>query len=140
MSAPETFKAHLIGFRSFGTSTTLAGSERGPLIPAAILRMADGKRRAVVDYGVVSRMLSKEDHEFIHEVWERAYPRLYATVSQGDLPMPEGSVPGGSYGDFNFKPWTAAAPKFNATPAHPTDSYCAHCTTSSICRMKSWER
>jgi len=110
-SDPETFKAHLIAFRSFGTSTTLPGPGHGPLIPAAVLRMENGEQRAVLDYGVISRMLGEEDHDFIHKVWKEAYPKLYATVSQGDLPMPGGGAPGGAYGDFDFTLWKAEQAK-----------------------------
>ncbi|MHC4200797.1 MAG: DUF6055 domain-containing protein, partial [Planctomycetota bacterium] len=113
-SDPETFKAHLIAFRSFGTSTTLPGPGHGPLIPAVVLRMENGEQRAITDYGVISRMLTEEDHDFAHKVWKEAYPRFYATVSQGDLPMPRGGAPGGAYGDFDFKLWKEKAPEFNA--------------------------
>ena len=46
--------------------------------------MENGEQRAVLDYGDVSRMLNAEDHAFIHEVWEEAYPKLHAKISQGD--------------------------------------------------------
>jgi len=32
-------------------------------------------------------MVSAEDHTFIHKIWEKAYPKLYAKVTQGDLPQ-----------------------------------------------------
>ena len=107
----ETFKAHLIGFKSFGTSTVDPTSGQ-VLIPAAILRMENGEQRAVVDYGPVSRMLSQEDHDFIQKVWEKAFPKLHATVSDDDLPMP-GRPPGGTDPDAALKFWKGGYPKFN---------------------------
>ncbi len=49
-SDPDTFKAHLIALRGFGTS-----SGDTPVIPSAVLRLEDGRQRAVVDYGPLSR-------------------------------------------------------------------------------------
>ncbi|MDP6545085.1 MAG: DUF6055 domain-containing protein [Phycisphaerae bacterium] len=86
-SDPETFKAHLIAFRSFGTSTYMSDDPRSVHLPEAVLRLEDGSQRAVVDYGPFSYMLSAEDHTFIHQIWEKAYPKLYAKVTQGDLPQ-----------------------------------------------------
>jgi hypothetical protein len=54
-SDPETFKAHLVAFRSFGTSTVDPDPRiNQALIPAAVLRMEDGEQRTVVDNGYVS--------------------------------------------------------------------------------------
>ncbi|MBC8373909.1 MAG: hypothetical protein H8E53_09975, partial [Planctomycetes bacterium] len=64
-SDPETFKAHLIALRGFGTS-----SADTPAIPAAVLRLDSGRQRAVIDKAPVSRMISREDRDFIHKVWE----------------------------------------------------------------------
>ncbi|MDP6634546.1 MAG: DUF6055 domain-containing protein [Phycisphaerae bacterium] len=85
-SDPETFKAHLIGFRSFGTSTYFSDDPTSVHIPEAVLRLEDGRVRAIVNYGPFSYMVSPEDHTFIHKTWEKAYPKLYAKVTQGDLP------------------------------------------------------
>ena len=103
-SDPETFKAHLIAFRSFGTST-LEPDPNDVLIPAAVLRLENGEQRSVVDYGHVSRMIGPEDHAFIQKTWERAYPTLYATVSQEDRVGPKV--------DFPWKAWDGPMPKFN---------------------------
>ena len=103
-SAPEKFKAHLIGFRSFGTST-VEPNPREVLIPAAVLRMENGEQRAVIDYGLVSKMMSLEDHIFIQKVWEKAFPKLYAQVSQEDRLGPKV--------DFAWKSWDGPMPKFN---------------------------
>ena len=103
-SAPETFKAHLIGFRGFGTST-VKPDPSNVLIPAAVLRLENGEQRSVVDYGPVSKMMSPEDHIFIHKVWEKAFPKLYAQVSQEDRLGPEV--------DFKWKLWEGPMPKFN---------------------------
>lgn len=87
-SDPETFKAHLVGFRGFGTSTRF--KEEDPtsvLIPGAVLRLENGEQRMIINYGPFSYMVSPEDHTFIHETWEKAYPELYAKVSHDDLPQ-----------------------------------------------------
>ncbi len=84
---PETFKAHLIGFRSFGTSTHFSDDPTSVHIPEAVLRLEDGRIRAIVNYAPFSLMVSGEDHTFIHKTWEKAYPKLYAKVTQGDLPQ-----------------------------------------------------
>ena len=97
---PETFEAHLIALRGFGTSTG-----ETPPIPAAVLRMEDGRQRAVVDYGPVSHMISREDHEFIHEIWEEAYPKLYATISKEERPVAA---------EFPLEHWNALPVRFNA--------------------------
>jgi len=80
-SDADTFKAHLIGLRGFGIST------HDPrydflLAPAAELRMASGERRAILAYRPYSMMVSDEDHEFIHEIWRKAFAKLRASVSQ----------------------------------------------------------
>jgi hypothetical protein len=101
-SDPETFKAHLVAFRGFGTCTGTP-----PVIPAAVLRMEDGRQRAVVSYGPVSRMIGAEDHAFIHEVWEKAFPKLYATISKEERPVGA---------KFPLKHWKALPVRFNAMP------------------------
>jgi len=78
-SDPETFKAHLIALRAFGTNTPVREGELEH-IPCAVLRMPDGRPRAVIDYGPVGKMISREDHAFIHKVWAEAFPKLYAKV------------------------------------------------------------
>ena len=85
-SDSETFKAHLIAFRSFGTSTYMSDDPRSVHIPQAVLRLEDGSQRAIINYGPFSYMVSAEDHTFIHQTWEKVYPKLYAKVTQGDLP------------------------------------------------------
>ncbi|MHC4199451.1 MAG: DUF6055 domain-containing protein, partial [Planctomycetota bacterium] len=112
-SDPETFGGHLIAFRSFGTSTPESDRSKAQ-IPAAVLRMEDGRQRAVIDYGPVSHMISKEDHAFIHEVWEKAYPKLYATVSHDELPQTA---------DFPLKRLKEISPKFNAIEPAPDAKY-----------------
>jgi hypothetical protein len=112
-SDPETFKAHLVGFKGLGTSTP--GHNSGTnlaFIPAAVLRLENGEQRAVINYGPFSRMLSDADHDFIQKVWEKAFPKLHATVSHDDLPMP-GRPPGGTDGEADLKSWKAASPRFN---------------------------
>jgi len=99
-SDPETFKAHLIALRGFGTSTGEV-----PPIPAAVLRMEDGRQRAVVDYPPVSHMISPEDRQFIHKTWEKAYPKLYATISKEERPVTA---------RFPLKHWKALPVRFNA--------------------------
>ena len=111
-SDPETFKAHLIAFRAFGTSTPRKG---GPAhIPTAVLRMEDGSARAVTNYGAITQMISKEDHDFIQKTWEKAYPKLYATIS----PDPRISRKGGPRDKLKegWKLYEAAPAKFNGMP------------------------
>jgi len=76
----ETFKAHLIGFRGFGIKTHDLRHDC-TLAPTAILRMENGERRGVNVYKPFSMMLSKEDHAFIHKIWEREYKKVTAAVS-----------------------------------------------------------
>ena len=99
-SDPETFKAHLIALRGFGTSTGTV-----PPTPAAVLRLEDGRQRAVVHYAPVSHMISSQDREFIYRVWEQAYPKLYATISKEERPVASG---------FPLKHWKALPVRFNA--------------------------
>jgi len=112
-SDPEKFKAHLIGFRGFGTSTMWPDA-RNSYIPVAILRMKNGEQRAVMDHGDISRMLCDEDHKFIHEVWEKAFPKLYAKTSRDESKSFDGPGPGGAHADVELKLWTKTWPKFNA--------------------------
>ncbi len=111
-SDPETFKAHLIGFRSFGTSTQFSDDPTSVHIPEAILRLEDGRVRAIVNYAPFSRMVSAEDHTFIHKTWEAAYPKLYAKVTQGDLPQTS---------KLKLKRLEDVSPKFNGIEL-PKDS------------------
>ena len=99
-SDPETFKAHLIAFRGFGTS-----SADTPAIPAAVLRLENGRQRAVIDFAPVSRMISREDRDFIHKVWEEVYPKLYAKISKEERPVGT---------DLPLKHWKALPVRFNA--------------------------
>jgi carbonic anhydrase/acetyltransferase-like protein (isoleucine patch superfamily) len=111
-SDPETFQAHLIGFRGVGTSTTWPKNPRSPKIPAAILRMENGKPRAVINAEPISNMVGVEDHQFIYQTWEKAYPKVAAMVSQDDA---------ASGHDFATKRWTDVAPKFGGMEL-PKDS------------------
>ncbi|MBL7220093.1 MAG: hypothetical protein ISS69_08260 [Phycisphaerae bacterium] len=99
-SDPETFKAHLIAFRGFGTS-----SADTPRIPAAVLRLENGRQRAVIDFAPVSRMISRKDRDFIHKVWEEVYPKLYAKISKEERPVGT---------DLPLKHWKALPVRFNA--------------------------
>ena len=112
-SEPETFKAHLVALRGFGTSTDIPGSLH-PHIPMAVLRMENGEQRAVLDCGPVSRMLSDKDNKYLHQVWEEAYPKLYATVTQDEHITRERDRPSGFGKKMAMKLWTEGAPKFNA--------------------------
>jgi hypothetical protein len=79
----ETFKAHLIGFRGFGIETPDPRFNYR-LAPAAVLRMENGERRAVMVYPPFHSMVSQEDHRFIHEIWQQAWEKLQATQSQDE--------------------------------------------------------
>jgi len=76
----ETFKAHLIGFRGFGVPT-IDPRHNFVLAPAAVLRMENGERRAVLAYRPYHMMVSDEDHAFIYKIWEKAWPGIQASVS-----------------------------------------------------------
>ena len=80
-SDSETFKAHLIGFRGFGVPTR-DPRHNSVLVPAAVLRMENGERRAILAYTPYHMMVSQEDHDFIYKVWEKAWPKVQATQSQ----------------------------------------------------------
>ena len=80
----ETFKAHLIGFRGFGIETPDPRFNGYKLTPAAVLRMENGERRAVMVYPPFHSMVSLEDHAFIHKIWQQAWKKLQATQSQDE--------------------------------------------------------
>jgi len=81
-SDPETFKAHLVGFRGFAVPTPNPVFSDDVLIPAAILRLENGERRAVVHHAPFSLMLSPEDHDFILKKWQEEWPKLTARLSK----------------------------------------------------------
>jgi len=81
-SDPDTFKAHLIGFRGIGVPTPNPNFSDDVLIPAAILRMENGERRLVVHHSPFSLMLSPEDHDFIFQKWKEEWPKLTAPLSK----------------------------------------------------------
>jgi len=83
-SEPETFKAHLIGFRGFGIETPDPRFDDYRLTPAAVLRMENGERRAVLAYPPFSMMVSQEDHDFIHGIWREEWKKLQAAQSQDE--------------------------------------------------------
>jgi len=120
-SDAETFKAHLIALRGFGTSTDIPGNLH-PYTPMAVLRMASGRQRAVADCGPFSRMLSTEDNQFIHKIWEEVYPKLYATVSQDEYVTRTENPAGGHHTEMPLKLWTAGYPKFNAIESRREDA------------------
>jgi len=127
-SDPETFKAHLIGFRSFGTSTYMSDNPRSVLIPGAVLRLENGEQRAIIDYGPFSYMVSAEDHTFIHQTWEKAYPRLYAKVTQGDLPRTS---------KLELKRLKDIAPKFNGIEPAKDSKYPLWATAPDTIEIES---
>ena len=112
-SDSETFEAHLVALRGFGTSTDIPGNLHS-YTPMAVLRMPDGRQRVVTDSGPLCRMVSAEDGKFIHSIWEKAYPRLHAGLNHDDHLTQKKSPPGGIYVDMPLKPWTQGAPRFNA--------------------------
>jgi hypothetical protein len=83
-SDDETFKAHLIGFRGFGIETPDPRFNGYKLTPAAVLRMENGERRAVMVYPPFHSMVSPEDHAFIHKIWQQAWKKLQATQSKDE--------------------------------------------------------
>jgi len=81
-SDPETFEAHLVGFRGFAVPTPNPTFSDDVLIPEAILRFSSGEQRAVVHHAPFSLMLSPEDHDFILETWQAEWPKLKAPLSK----------------------------------------------------------
>lgn len=81
-SDPETFKAHLVGFRGFAVPTPNPTFSDDVLIPAAVLRLENGEQRAVVHHTPFSLMLSPEDHDFILKKWQEEWPKLLAPLSK----------------------------------------------------------
>jgi len=121
-SLPEKFKAHLVAFRGYGTSTINPDPRHNFVpIPIAVLRLEDGRQRGVHNAPWIGTMVSKEDHEFIHKKWEEAFPKLYATTTQGEALTHKGGAPGGFLADFPMERWTNASPRFNAMDL-PKDS------------------
>jgi hypothetical protein len=108
-SDTEKFKAHLVGFRSFGTSSIdPASTVNQPLIPIAVLRMENGELRGVHNARFHSPMISAEDTSFIHKIWEREFPKLYRAHVSTAPSMPR------SCEDIPLKVWQAQRPKFYA--------------------------
>jgi len=82
-SDSDTFKAHLIGFRGFGIETPDPRFNY-KLTPAAVLRMENGERRAVLAYPPYHMMVSREDRDFIHGIWRKEWKKIQATQSQDE--------------------------------------------------------
>ena len=82
-SDSDTFKAHLIGFRGFGIETPDPRFDY-KLTPAAVLRMENGERRAILAYPPFHMMVSQEDHDFIHGIWRKEWKKIQATQSQDE--------------------------------------------------------
>ena len=118
-SDSEKFKAHLIGFMSFGTSSVHKSADWDyrtkpdwgqTIIPIAILRMENGERRGVYSPLYHSSMISEEDHDFIHKKWEEEFPKLYAKTSRKPAkPRANEGIP--------LKVWDEARPKLYAIDA-----------------------
>ena len=118
----ETFKAHLVALRGFGTSTDIPGYLH-PYVPIAVLRMGDGRQLAVTDCGPLCRMVSPEDGKFIYGIWEKAYPKLYATVTQTPNVTRRKNPAGGHKAELELRKWTEASPKFNAVSPRKDAKY-----------------
>jgi len=84
-SDSDTFKAHLVGLRGFAVPTPNPRWGDEVMVPAAVLRLEDGRQKAMVHYKPLSMMLSAEDHKFLFETWKKAWPKLEAAVSPGEF-------------------------------------------------------
>ena len=80
-SDSDTFKAHLVGLRGFAVPTPNPTWGDEVMVPAAVLRLEDGRQKAMVHYKPLSLMLSAEDHKFLFETWKKAWPKLEAAIS-----------------------------------------------------------
>ena len=80
-SDSDTFKAHLVGLRGFAVPTPNPTWGDEVMVPAAVLRLEDGRQKAMVHYKPLSLMLSAEDHKFLFETWKKAWPKLQAAIS-----------------------------------------------------------
>jgi hypothetical protein len=83
-SDPDTFQAHLIGFRGFGVPTPDPRHNNYVLVPAAVLRMAGGERRAILAYPPFHMMVSQADHDFIFGIWQEQWKKIQAAQSQDE--------------------------------------------------------
>jgi len=81
-SDKDTFKAHLIGFRGFGVPTPDPRHNDYVLVPAAVLRMENGQRRAVLAYPPFHMMVSQADHDFIFSIWQKEWKKIQAAQSR----------------------------------------------------------
>jgi len=81
-SDSDTFKAHLIGFRGFGIETPDPRHHNYVLTPAAVLRMENGERRAVLAYPPFHMMVSQADHDFVFSIWQKEWKKIQAAQSQ----------------------------------------------------------
>ncbi|MDP6547179.1 MAG: hypothetical protein QGH60_24655, partial [Phycisphaerae bacterium] len=84
-SDSDTFKAHLVGLRGFAVPTPNPRWGDEVIVPAAVLRLEDGRQKAMVHYKPLSMMLSAEDHKFLFETWKKAWPKLEAAVTPGEF-------------------------------------------------------
>jgi len=80
---PERFEAHLIGFRGIGNTVGDPFSGKsGPLEPAVILRLPDGRKRCFV-----RGTFCEADQAYIMDLWLAEMDRIQATFDQTERPV-----------------------------------------------------
>ncbi|MFC1601422.1 DUF6055 domain-containing protein, partial [Candidatus Sumerlaeota bacterium] len=96
--APRQFDAHLIGFRGMGnTMSSKFGGDGGPIEPAVVLRLADGRKRFFPrgSFGEV-------DKKYIMDLYVKEMKRIKAGLDKsprgkrpgGDIKFPNNAKPG----------------------------------------------
>jgi hypothetical protein len=76
---PQTFEAHLLGFRGIGNLINQQGffnnKTKGPIVPAVVLRMADGSKRCFTRGSFI-----EADEAVIMDVYEKEMARIKKTL------------------------------------------------------------
>jgi len=103
---PEQLEAHLIGFRGIGNtvSNPFIG-DGGPLEPAIILRLADGRKRCFI-----RGTFCEEDKAYIMGLWLKEMDRIKATLDKTERPVKkfnnaEFGKPGSAYLETEHFRW-----------------------------------
>jgi hypothetical protein len=95
--APKQFQAHLVGFRGIGNtmSSKYQGRDGGPIEPAVVLRLADGRKRLFA-----RDSFAAADKAYIMDIYVKEMARIMAGLdktpyqSGGDGHFPNNAKPG----------------------------------------------
>jgi len=95
---PKQFEAHLVGFRGMGnTMSSKFNGDGGPIEPAVVLRLPDGRKRCFV-----RGTFGEEDKEYVMDLYVREMQRIAAGIDKtkrtkrpnADIHWPNNAKPG----------------------------------------------